>query len=104
MRRVLVAGYQALGAEDASIWVDVARYRVDGEDVLGFRVPGTVFAPVGCANFFPAVLEGAVCVEDFHLDGIWVVTEVLELEGKEDGEVVVASGEWWCVRLSCVRS
>ena len=32
---------------------------VDGDDVGGFVVPGTVFLPVGCGDFVEGVVEGA---------------------------------------------
>lgn len=57
--RGLVAGYEALGAQDAGLGVDVAGEGVDGDDVRGLVVPGTVLAPVGGGDFFPRVVEGA---------------------------------------------
>lgn len=55
----LGAGDEAFGAEDAGGGVDAAGEGVDGDDVGGFVVPGTVFAPVGGGDFRPGVVEGA---------------------------------------------
>lgn len=45
--RRLLAGDEALGAEDARRGVDGAMERVDGNDVLRLVVPGAVLAPIG---------------------------------------------------------
>ena len=44
----LCACYEAFGAKDTRSLVDVAGKGVDGNDMGGFLVPGTVFEPVGC--------------------------------------------------------
>ena len=44
----LCACYEAFGTKDTGFLVDVAGKSVDGYDMGGFLVPGTVFEPVGC--------------------------------------------------------
>ena len=44
----LCACYEAFGAQDTCALVDIAGKCIDGYDVGGFLVPGTVFEPVGC--------------------------------------------------------
>ena len=44
----LCACYETFGTKDARFLVDVAGKTVDGYDMGGFLVPGTVFEPVGC--------------------------------------------------------
>lgn len=45
--RGLLACDEAFGAQDAGCGIDLARERVDGDDVLGLVVPRAVLAPVG---------------------------------------------------------
>lgn len=45
--RGLLACDEAFGAQDAGCGIDLARERVDGDDVLGLVVPRAIFAPVG---------------------------------------------------------
>ena len=44
----LCACYEAFGTKDTRFLIDVAGKSVDGYDMGGFLVPGTVFEPVGC--------------------------------------------------------
>lgn len=82
----LCACYEAFGTKNASALVDVAGEGVDGYDVGGFLVPGTVFEPVGCGDFIPAVVEGVVGGENAH-------GESRRLGLVDDG------GEAWPVRV-----
>jgi len=56
----LLAGDEALCTQDAGVRIYLAREGVDGDDMRGFIVPRALLAPVGRADFFPGVVEGAV--------------------------------------------
>ena len=86
VRSGLCACYEAFSTEDTGALVDVARKCVDGYDVGRFLVPGTVFEPVGCGDFIPAVVEGVVGGENAHGEG-----------GRLD--LVDDGGEAWPVRV-----
>lgn len=62
----LCACYEAFGTKDTRTLIDVAGEGVDSYDMRGFLVPGTIFKPVGCRNFIPAVVEGVVGGENAH--------------------------------------
>lgn len=64
----LLAGNQSLGSQDAGSRVDRAREGVDGHDMLGFVVPGTVLLPVGCGYLVPRVVVGDGVAEDLHFE------------------------------------
>lgn len=53
----LAAGYKTFGSEDMRRGVQAAREGVDADYVRGLVIPGAVFEPVACADFFPAVGE-----------------------------------------------
>lgn len=44
-------------AYDAGVGINMARECVDGDDVAGLLVPGTVFLPVCGGDFGPGVVE-----------------------------------------------
>ena len=49
-------------AYDAGFGVNLARERIDGDDMVGFIVPGaTVLSPVCGRHFFPGVVECITC-------------------------------------------
>lgn len=64
-RYISECGYES-GTYNASGWVYRAGKGIDGDDMGGFVVPRTVFAPVGCGDFFPRVVKGTRGRKDFH--------------------------------------
>lgn len=62
----MAAGDEAFGAEDVGGRIESAGESVDGDDVRGLVVPGTVFPPVGGGDFIPGILEFVLRVEEAH--------------------------------------
>ena len=53
LRCILSACYEAFGAKDAGIGINMSGDGVDGKDMRGFIIPGTIFPPIVCADLFP---------------------------------------------------
>lgn len=69
VRARLLAGDEALSAQDTSLGVDLAGDGVDGDDVLRLVVPRAVLSPVGGRDLVPRVVEGDGVGEDLHDGG-----------------------------------
>lgn len=67
-RRGLLAGDEALGAEDACLGVDGAGEGVDCDNVLRLVVPRAIFAPVGRGHLVPGVVVCDGVGKDLHCE------------------------------------
>lgn len=95
-------------------WIDRPTQRVDGDNVRCLLVPGPIFPPVACRDFFPGVVKVDCLLEVFHFDrvpvsrlwfwrgGIFFLcvsrsTNYLWRGDRKCGLSMVECSRWWAV-------